>query len=256
MTVIVLHLFSSFNLNCLLTYSLGNRYGVSGADVVVRSLSCIWISHIHADHHTGLARILALRRDLLRGVPHEPVLVVGPRKLKRYLDAYQRLEDLDMQFLDCKHTTEASLDDFENDLQETVNSQDPSNNSAKINASKVDSTLFAKGSRMQSYLKIPGSPVDKDAVYPLLKKLKGVIREAGLNALISFPVVHCPQSYGVVLQAEERTNSVGKVIPGWKIVYSGDTRPCPELIEASRNATVLIHEVSLCINSFCSDVFA
>ncbi|KAI5439796.1 hypothetical protein KIW84_025245 [Lathyrus oleraceus] len=213
---------------------LKRRYGVSGADDVVRSLSCIWISRIHADHHTGLARILALRRDLLRGVPHKPVLVVGPRKLERYLDAYQRLEDLDMMFLDCKHTTEASLDDFENDLQKTVNSQDLSNNSAKINASKDDSTLFAKGSRMQSYLKIPGSPVDKDAVYPLLRKLKHVIREAGLNALISFPVVHCPQSYGVVLQAEERTNSIGKVIPGWKIVYSGDTRPCPELIEASR----------------------
>ena len=223
---------------------LKRRYGVSGADDVVRSLSCIWISRIHADHHTGLARILALRRDLLRGVPHKPVLVVGPRKLERYLDAYQRLEDLDMMFLDCKHTTEASLDDFENDLQKTVNSQDLSNNSAKINASKDDSTLFAKGSRMQSYLKIPGSPVDKDAVYPLLRKLKHVIREAGLNALISFPVVHCPQSYGVVLQAEERTNSIGKVIPGWKIVYSGDTRPCPELIEASRNATVLIHEAT------------
>ncbi|XP_058780561.1 tRNAse Z TRZ4, mitochondrial isoform X2 [Vicia villosa] len=223
---------------------LKRRYGVSGADDVVRSLICIWISHIHADHHTGLARILALRRDLLKGFPHEPVLVVGPRKLKRYLDAYQRLEDLDMLFLDCKHTTEASLDNFENDLQEKVNSEDLNNNSAKINASKLDSTLFAKGSRMQSYLKIPGSPVDKDAVYPLLKKLKGVIREAGLNSLISFPVVHCPQSYGVVLQAEERTNSIGKVIPGWKIVYSGDTRPCPELIEASRNATVLIHEAT------------
>ncbi|PNY10429.1 zinc phosphodiesterase ELAC protein 2-like, partial [Trifolium pratense] len=194
-----------------------SKYGVSGADDVVRSLTCIWISHIHADHHTGLARILALRRDLLRGVPHEPVLVVGPRKLKRYLDAYQRLEDLDMLFLDCKHTLAASLDDFENDMQETVKSQDLSNNNAEINASKVDSTLFAKGSQMQSYWKRPGSPVDKDAVYPLLRKLKGVIQEAGLSALISFPVVHCPQSYGVVLKAEERINSVGKVIPGWKI---------------------------------------
>ncbi|XP_004486765.1 tRNase Z TRZ3, mitochondrial isoform X2 [Cicer arietinum] len=223
---------------------LKRRYGVSGADDVVRSLSCIWISHIHADHHTGLARILALRRDLLKGVPHEPVLVVGPNKLKRYLNAYQRLEDLDMLFLNCKHTTKASLDDFENDLQETVNSQDLSNNNAEINASKVDSTLFAKGSRMESYWKRPDSPVDKGDVYPLLRKLKRAIHEAGLNALISFPVVHCPQSFGVVLKAEERTNSVGKVIPGWKIVYSGDTRPCPELIEASRGATVLIHEAT------------
>ncbi|CAL0324114.1 unnamed protein product [Lupinus luteus] len=184
---------------------LKRRYGVSGADDAVRALQCIWISHIHADHHTGLARILALRRNLLKGVPHEPLLVVGPRQLKRYLDAYQRLEDLNMLFLDCKHTAAASLDAFE-DLNNNNN--------------------------------------DKDAVSPILKKFKGVIHEAGLKSLISFPVIHCPQAFGVVLQAEERSNSVGKVIPGWKVVYSGDTRPCPELVEASQGATVLIHEAT------------
>ncbi|TKY48187.1 Zinc phosphodiesterase ELAC protein 2 [Spatholobus suberectus] len=224
---------------------LKRRYGVTGADDAVRTLRCIWISHIHADHHTGLARILALRRDLLRGVPHEPVLVVGPKQLKRYLDAYQRLEDLDMLFLDCKHTTEASLDAFEDDFQRnSVNSRNVNNNNGDIIASNVDSTLFARGSRMQSYFGRQGSPVDKDAVSPIIMKFKEVIQEAGLKALISFPVVHCPQAFGVVLKAEERTNSVGKVIPGWKIVYSGDTRPCPELIEASCGATVLIHEAT------------
>ena len=71
--------------------------------------------------------------------------------------------------------------------------------------------------------------------------------EAGLEALISFPVMHCPQAFGIVLKAAERVNSGGKVIPGWKIVYSGDTRPCPELVDASCGATVLIHEASYCI---------
>lgn len=28
----------------------------------------------------------------------------------------------------------------------------------------------------------------------------------------------------------------------WKIVYSGDTRPCTNLINAGKNANVLIHE--------------
>ncbi|TKY48192.1 Zinc phosphodiesterase ELAC protein 2 [Spatholobus suberectus] len=192
---------------------------------------------------TGLARILALRRDLLRGVPHEPVLVVGPKQLKRYLDAYQRLEDLDMLFLDCKHTTEASLDAFEDDFQRnSVNSRNVNNNNGDIIASNVDSTLFARGSRMQSYFGRQGSPVDKDAVSPIIMKFKEVIQEAGLKALISFPVVHCPQAFGVVLKAEERINSVGKVIPGWKIVYSGDTRPCPELIEASCGATATFED--------------
>ncbi|KAI4355610.1 hypothetical protein L6164_004367 [Bauhinia variegata] len=216
---------------------LKRRYGIDGADEVVRALKCVWISHIHADHHAGLARILALRRDLLKGVPHEPVLVIGPRQLKRYLDAYQRLEDLDMQFLDCRHTTEASLKAFKvvdsgmNDNWDSVTRE-------------VDSTLFARGSPMQSYWKRPDSPVDKDAVSPIVNKLNKLLQEAGLEALNSFPVVHCPQAFGVVLQAAERINNVGKVIPGWKIVYSGDTRPCPDLVKASRDATVLIHEAT------------
>lgn len=231
---------------------LWSRYGVEGADNAVRGLRCIWISHIHADHHTGLARILTLRRNLLEGVPHEPILVVGPRQLKKYLDAYQRLEDLNMQFLDCKHTTESSWDSFE-DITE---SKDRSAPGSPINAEymnkknsdgpvgqSTDCTLFARGSRMQSYWKRPDSQVD-NTVALLLKSLKKVLSEAGLEVLISFNVVHCPQAFGVMLKAAERINGVGKVIPGWKIVYSGDTRPCPELIEASRGATVLIHEAS------------
>lgn len=210
-----------------------NRFGIEGADKAVKGLKFVWISHIHADHHTGLARILALRRDLLKGIPHDPLLVIGPRQLKRYLDAYQRLEELDMLFLDCRHTTQSSLDAFENNDE----SKSPDNN--------VGKNLISKGSKMQSYLSRPSSlSVDSEVINNILKKLKEVLNEACLEALISFPVVHCPQAYGVVLKAAERFNSMGKVIPGWKLVYSGDTRPCLELVEASRGATVLIHEVS------------
>ncbi|KAJ8756216.1 hypothetical protein K2173_024763 [Erythroxylum novogranatense] len=218
---------------------LKRRYGVKGADEAVRNLRCIWISHIHADHHTGLARVLALRRDLLKGTVHEPLLVVGPRQLKRFLDAYQRLEDLDSQFIDCRSTTEASWDAFENDGESESNENCPPSGSRH-----TTSSLFTRGSIMQSYWKRPGSPTDNSMAFPLLKNLKKVLGEAGLEALISFPVVHCPQAFGIVLKATERTNSVGKVIPGWKLVYSGDTRPCPELVEASRGATVLIHEAT------------
>ncbi|XP_021300470.1 tRNAse Z TRZ4, mitochondrial-like [Herrania umbratica] len=227
---------------------LKRRYGVDGADNAIRNLKCVWISHIHADHHTGLARVLALRRDLLKGVPHEPLLVIGPRQLKRYLDAYQRLEDLDMQFLDCGSTTEASWDSFESDKESNNDGSYPGSprhsNVNNESMQDINGTLFARGSRMQSYWRLPGSPVDHSAAYPFLKNLKKVLGEAGLEALISFPVVHCPQAFGIVLKAAERVNSVGKVIPGWKIVYSGDTRPCPELVDASRGATVLIHEAT------------
>eukprot|EP00889_Picochlorum_renovo_P000432 jgi/Picre1/27462/NNA_000429.t1 len=31
---------------------------------------------------------------------------------------------------------------------------------------------------------------------------------------------------------------------GWKIVFSGDTRPCPQLVTAAKHATLLIHEAT------------
>lgn len=227
--------------------SSGNRYGLEGADIVVRNLKCIWISHIHADHHTGLSRILALRRDLLKGMAHEPLVVVGPRQLKRFLDAYQKLEDLDMQFLDCRSTNLVSWEAYEGNSEHKDHSATGNpNNLEDVSTPTVstEATLFARGSRMQSYWKRPGSPVDNAMSFPVLKSLKKVLSEAGLEALISFPVVHCPQAFGIMLKAAERINAVGKIIPGWKIVYSGDTRPCPELVEASKGATVLIHEAS------------
>ncbi|OIT32048.1 PREDICTED: zinc phosphodiesterase ELAC protein 2-like [Nicotiana attenuata] len=179
---------------------LKRRFGVEGADEAVKGLRSIWISHIHADHHAGLTRILTLRRDLLNETPHEPLIVVGPQKLEIFLDWYQMLEDLDMQFLDCRDTTESSWKAFES------NEDNDANGSAS--------------------------------------RLKNILREAGLTTLNSVPVIHCPQAYGIVLKSADRTNVTGKTIPGWKIVYSGDTRPCPELVEASRGATVLIHEAT------------
>ncbi|CAM8983003.1 unnamed protein product [Rhodiola kirilowii] len=231
---------------------LKRRYGVQGADDAVKGLRCIWISHIHADHHTGLARILALRRQLLKQVSHEPLLVIGPRQLKQYLDAYQRLEDLDMQFLDCSHTTEASLknlmEDFKtsNHISNPASSESPGNarNGTAESTQHVDGTLFSKGSRMQSVWKRHNSPKNDKSVVPILKFMKEVLAESGIESLVSVPVVHCWQAYGLVIKASDRTNCSGKLIPGWKLVYSGDTRPCPALVEAARGATVLIHEAT------------
>ncbi|KAL6006137.1 hypothetical protein ACLOJK_040183 [Asimina triloba] len=226
------------------------RFGVKGADDAVRSLRCIWISHIHADHHSGLARILSLRRELLKGVAHEPLLVIGPRPLKRFLDVYSRLEDLEVQFVDCRHTTESSLDAFASSLESggdesstsTIVNDPSKNDGTNITPQKLERTLFAKGSRMQSYWNRPGSPTDFTIDFPALQKLQQLLREAGLEALISFPVVHCPQAFGVVLKADERMNRVGKPIPGWKLVYSGDTRPCQALIDASCGATATFED--------------
>ena len=40
---------------------LVRRYGPQGAAKAVAELGAVWISHIHADHHAGLPRLLAVR---------------------------------------------------------------------------------------------------------------------------------------------------------------------------------------------------
>ncbi|XP_075103366.1 tRNAse Z TRZ4, mitochondrial isoform X6 [Nicotiana tabacum] len=209
---------------------LKRRYGINGADSAVRNLKCIWISHIHADHHAGLARILALRRDLLKGVPHEPMLVIGPEQVGEFLKDYKKLEDLDMLFLDCRSTTVAKWDDMEADSM-----NDESRDHTVLTSLSEDSSLLRCSKRMK-----PSTPVDD---IKLLKRFKKVLSEAGLVRFISFPVVHCPEAFGIILESAERMNC-GTVVPGWKVVYSGDTRPCSEVIEASLGATILIHEAT------------
>jgi ribonuclease Z len=55
-----------------------------------------------------------------------------------------------------------------------------------------------------------------------------------MDALTCIPVIHCRHAYGIVMTHKD----------GWKLVYSGDTRPCPALIKAGMNATVVLHEAT------------
>lgn len=57
---------------------------------------------------------------------------------------------------------------------------------------------------------------------------------AGLSDVQSVPVLHCHQAFGVVLHHHS----------GWKLVYSGDTRPCRALTTAGKGCTLLIHEAT------------
>ncbi|KMS95093.1 hypothetical protein BVRB_012540 [Beta vulgaris subsp. vulgaris] len=221
---------------------LKRRYGMDGAANAVRNLRCIWISHIHADHHAGLVRILALRRDLLKGTPHEKLHVIGPKYLESFLNKYKDLEDLDMQFLDCRSTTAASWDTFEHGF---VSTKYPTCSSdcmidEHVNNENKDDTCFLRCSKRQKL----SSNVDTCVDTRFLMSLSEVLKEAGLERLTSFPVIHCPESFGVILKARERVNNSGVLIPGWKVIYSGDTRPCTEVIQASKGATLLIHEAT------------
>ena len=47
------------------------------------------------------------------------------------------------------------------------------------------------------------------------------------------PVIHCLNAVGYVLSSQTA---------GWKVLFSGDTRPCAGLVAAGKGSTIVIHE--------------
>eukprot|EP01052_Picozoa_sp_SAG31_P028684 SAG31_NODE_2790_length_5089_cov_1.785772_1_plen_690_part_00 len=75
------------------------RFGPA-ADAVVGSLSCIWISHMHADHHAGLLLVLSIATKY-RSANKDSLLVVGPTALASVLSAQSKIEFIRYQFCSC-----------------------------------------------------------------------------------------------------------------------------------------------------------
>eukprot|EP00884_Botryococcus_braunii_P016939 jgi/Botrbrau1/3929/Bobra.0365s0005.1 len=60
------------------------------------------------------------------------------------------------------------------------------------------------------------------------------LSSAGVAEWRCVPVIHCRDAWGLVL----------RLASGFKLVVSGDTRPCRRLAQAGRAATLLIHEAT------------
>ena len=151
-------------------------FGKEGGDQIIRQLKCIFVSHIHGDHHLGLISALLKHAELLGTAVTEgnKLLTIGPGILGSWLRKYSKCQLTLFDFVTCSELTQlGSL----------------------------------------------ASDAIKDRI--------------GME-LRTVPVLHCRAAYGVVLQ-----------YPGAeKVVYSGDTRPCPELINAGQGADLLIHEAT------------
>eukprot|EP01118_Nematostelium_gracile_P016691 TRINITY_DN6974_c0_g1_i1.p1 TRINITY_DN6974_c0_g1~~TRINITY_DN6974_c0_g1_i1.p1 ORF type:complete len:766 (-),score=131.36 TRINITY_DN6974_c0_g1_i1:63-2309(-) len=153
--------------------SYGQLYRIFGVriDEIIKKLKIIYISHMHADHHLGAVNLILTHQRLTGGVP---LVIIGPRGMRRWLDQYATVEHFEYIFV------------------------------------------------YNGFLNSP-----QHALSEVMEK------QFGLQEFWTVPVLHCHDAFGLILK-----------FGGFKLVYSGDTRPCDDLIQAGRDANLLIHEAT------------
>ncbi|PRW45195.1 zinc phosphodiesterase ELAC 2-like isoform X2 [Chlorella sorokiniana] len=159
--------------------ALCRAHGTAAALRHVASLGCLWVSHRHADHMSGVLPLLAAYPASL-----PPLLVVGPRSLRDWL-------------------------------------------------AEAAAPLGLAG----RYLFVHCAELNQPGHWAR----HALQRHLGVCGIQCVPVRHCSDAYGLVLKHEE----------GWSLVYSGDTQPCQQLVQAGRGCSLLIHEATFepCLES-------
>ncbi|KAF5379502.1 hypothetical protein D9615_006481 [Tricholomella constricta] len=174
---------------------------------MLRELRCIYISHIHGDHHMGLAQILAKRR-LLDPPPTSPLYLVTIRSVHLYIRELSDLQDLGLD--------DASGHGVVPIMSEALHWKDTG--------------------AYQTYgmWQIGGSEPWTD-YETSQRNASNMRRDLGLESFSSVDVLHRTRCYGAVIKHTD----------GWSIVFSGDTQPTNALVWAGKNATLLIHEATM-----------
>ncbi len=179
------------------------------------SVSAVFFTHFHADHYLG---IIGFLRTLGMGGREQPLTLYGPPSARRVLDT-------------AIHLGVERLA-FPVDIQELKAGEEVRRGGYSVKAVRVDHRVNALGYVLQEDVR-PG--------------------RFDLAVAKSLGIPPGP-AYGKLQKGEAVTLADGRVVQpsevlgparrGRKLVLSGDTRPCATVVEAAKNADVLIHEAT------------
>ncbi|MFW9788961.1 MAG: ribonuclease Z [Candidatus Thorarchaeota archaeon] len=174
----------------------------------------IFVSHVHADHVLGLPGLL-LRFSLLGRI--RPLNIYGPKELIEYVKVSQSTINLGTTFETVVHAIGSG---------EVFNQRDLS-----VRAFEVDHRGFALGYEVK-WTRSTGR------FLPSKARDLGIPEGPLWKSLASGETIELEDGTKVSPESVTEPNSQQAL----KVVYSGDTRPCPELRKAATDADILICE--------------
>lgn len=223
--------------------------------ILAEQLKIVWISHPHADHHLGLIRIISERWYTLSANSHSstapsPLIVIAPSNVLKFLLDYSRSIDSCLASMyvpiSCRQLdpfdTNDSNDIYWASLSQSTCIEEPLQEfePEEYQSSVVNSFVIAKRCNLIT-------EEVKQAARSNLEVAESVFAQVGIQKPVNIQVSHCHQSYGVCIEGllpSTDDESQSKELVTFKLIYSGDTRPCDRLIALGKNATILIHEAT------------
>lgn len=199
-------------------YQLYDQFGPDKIDQILIDLNIIYISHFHFDHHLGIFEVLRKRKDALKRLnisPLEnPLFLLIPKNLSiwihNFLAFIEKIDNFHILF-----TSELCMNNLEH---------------------KKEIPSIYKDSESLQYMNIASS--DGFEASPNFSNCIKLFNDfLALKNITTFKTIrtnHCSESHALIFEHKDNI----------KIAYSGDTRPCLDLINHAKNATLLIHEAT------------
>ncbi len=192
----------------------GTQQQMMRARTGMKNLTAIFISHFHADHFLGIPGLIQTMSFLGR---KEPLLIYGPEGTREFTELFKAFG-----FFNFKY----EIYGIQLKPGEVVERKD-----YVIRALKTEHSIPSLG-----YALIENPRLGR------FNREKAV--ELGVPPGPLFAELQKGNSLEVDGRLVKPEDVMGPSRPGRTIVYTGDTRPCESILEASRDADLLIHDCS------------
>lgn len=193
----------------------GTQQQMMRAKTGMKALSSIFITHFHADHMLGIPGLIQTMSFHGRT---EPLKIYGPHWVHEFVRLLSALGYYKLRF---------EIDAIDLEPGDVVKRDEYS-----IVALKTEHSVPSLG-----YALI------EDERCGRFDREKAI--ELGVPPGPLFSKLHRGESVEVDGKIIHSNDVVGEGRPGRKIVYTGDTRPCKDILEASKGADLLIHDSTL-----------
>lgn len=192
----------------------GTQQQMMRAKTGMMSLSSIFVSHFHADHFLGIPGLIQTMSFMGR---KEPLMIYGPEGTREFTELFKAFGYFNLKY---------EIRGIQLKPGDVVEGKD-----YLIRALKTEHSIPSLGYALVENPR-PGRFNREKAVKlgippgPLFAKL-----QRGIPVEVNEKLVKPEDVMGVLR-------------PGRTVIYSGDTRPCDSVLEASRDADLLIHDCS------------